>query len=65
MKGNVSDLFEDCMWCPIHPFSKDLNESMDVADDAFTGTLFQSRIDDGKKECRYVSVLEWGISTLA
>ena len=47
------------MWCPIHPFGEDLNEGRDVADDAFTGTLFQ--IDDGKSECRYVSVREWGI----
>ena len=41
------------MWCPIHPSSEDLDEGRDVAD-AFTGTLFQSRIDDGKKGCRYV-----------
>ena len=38
------------------PSREDLNEDRDVADDAFTGTLFQSQIDDGKKECRYVSV---------
>ena len=25
------------MRCPIHPFSEDLNEGRDVADDAFTG----------------------------
>ena len=49
----------------MHPFSEDLNEGRDVADDAFAGTLFQSRIDDGKKECRYVSVGEWGIWSFA
>ena len=43
--------FDDYMWCPIHPFSEHLNEGRDVADDTFTGPLFQSRIDDGKKEC--------------
>ena len=42
---------------PIHYFNEDLNEGRDVAD-AFTGTLFQSRVDDGEKECRNVSVLE-------
>ena len=44
------------MWCPIHPFNEDLNEDRDVADDAFRGPLFQSQLDDGKKECRYVLV---------
>ena len=39
------------MWCPIHPFSEHLNEGRDVADDTFTGPLFQGQIDDGKKEC--------------
>ena len=43
------------MWCPIHSFSEDLNEGRDLADDAFTGTLFQSQTDDGK-EFRYVSL---------
>ena len=47
----------------IHPFSEDLNEGRD---DSFTDTLFQGRmIGDGKKECRYVSVREWGIWSLA
>ena len=53
--------FYDYMWCTIHTFSKDLNEGRDVADDVFTGALFQSQIDDGKKEGRYVSVREWEI----
>ena len=57
--------FDDLMWCPIHPFSEDMNESRDIADDEFTATLFQSRFDDGKKECRYVSVREWGISSFS
>ena len=48
--------FDDYTWCLIHPFNEHLNEGRDVADDAFTGTLFQSQIDDGKKECRHVSV---------
>ena len=52
--------FDDYMWCPIHPFSEDLNECRDAADDAFTSTLFQSQIDD-RKERRFVSVREWGI----
>ena len=43
---------------PYPSFSEDLNEGRDVAYDAFTGTLFQSRIVDGKKACRYVSVRE-------
>ena len=43
--------FDDCMWCPIHPYSEYLNEGRDVADDGFTGTSFQGRIDDEKKEC--------------
>ena len=47
---------DDYIRGPIHPFSEDLHEGRDVADDACTGALFQSRIDDGKKECRYVSV---------
>ena len=46
------------MWCSIHPFSEDVNEGRDVAYDAFTGTLFQGQIDDGKMVCRYVSVQE-------
>ena len=41
--------FDDYMWCPINPFTEDLDEGRDVANDVFTGTLFQSRIDDGKK----------------
>ena len=45
MKDNVNDLFDDYMWCPIHPFSEDLNEGS-LVDDAFTDTLFQNRIDD-------------------
>ena len=40
----------------LHPCLQYLNEGRDVADDAFAGTLFQSQIDDGKKEPRYVSV---------
>ena len=52
------------MLCPIHPFSEDLNEGMGVADDAPTGVLFHVRIDNGKKESRYLSVLEWGIWSL-
>ena len=51
--------FDEYMCCHTHP--DDLNEGRDVADDAFTGTLFQSWINDVKKECRYVSVREWGI----
>ena len=50
------------MWSLIHPFSEDLNEGRDVADDADTD--IQHRIDHGK-ECRYVSVREWGIWSLA
>ena len=30
--------FDDYMWCPIHPFSEDLDEGRYVADDVFTGT---------------------------
>ena len=40
-------LFDYYMWCP---FSEDLNEGRDVVDGASTGVLFQSRVDDGKKE---------------
>lgn len=40
MNDNVNDLFNDHVWCPIHPFSEDLNEGSDVADGAFTGTLW-------------------------
>ncbi|KAI0219978.1 hypothetical protein LSAT2_028536 [Lamellibrachia satsuma] len=40
------------MWCPIHTFSEDLNEGRDVAAGAFTGTLFQSLLGVGEKECR-------------
>ena len=57
--------FDEYMWCPVHPFSEDLNEGRDVADDAFTGIHVQSRIDDGKKECRYVLVRELRIWSFA
>ena len=56
-------LFDDYTWCPIYPFSEDVIESRDVVDDAFTGTLFQSRIVDGNKECMYVSAREWGLAS--
>ena len=49
------------MSCPIHPVSEDLNEGRDVVDDAFTDTLFQSRINDGKNEFRCVSVRKFGV----
>lgn len=37
VKENVNDLFDDYLWCPIHPFSVDLNEGRDVVGNAFTG----------------------------
>ena len=40
----------------VHPFTEDLNDGRDVADGASTGTGFQSRIADGKKECRSMCV---------
>ena len=43
------------------PFREHQNDGRDAADGASTGTEFQSRLADGKKECRCVSVLDWGI----
>ena len=61
----MSMIYVMIMLCPIHRFSEDLNESREVDDDdAFTGTLFQSRIYDGN-ECRFVLVRMWGIWSLA
>ena len=52
---------QEMMQPSAHPFREDLNDGRDAADGASTGTEFRSRIGDGKKECRCVSVLDWGI----
>ena len=47
--------------CPsIQPIPAVLMAGRVTANGALVGTELQSRVADGKYECRYTSVLEWG-----